>query len=124
VFRSVAHIYAQVIDDTQRAPRWWRLRPSMRKGKRPTAATWPAAKEIGKLVAERAKEKGIKGGVRSRRLSLSRPREGAGRRGAGSGTGVLMAAKYRKTHRSAVLNLKEQVVAINRVTKVVKGGKN
>ena len=58
VFRSVAHIYAQVIDDA-RGRRWCRRRPSTRTA-RPRAATWPAAKAIGKLVAERAKEKGIK----------------------------------------------------------------
>ena len=33
-------------------------------------------------------------------------------------------ATISETHRSGNLNLKEQVVAINRVTKVVKGGKN
>ena len=60
MFRSVAHIYAQVIDDSQgRTLVVGRVRPR-RTARRPTAAMWPAPKAIGKLVAERAKEKGIK----------------------------------------------------------------
>jgi large subunit ribosomal protein L18 len=58
VFRSLNHIYAQVIDDSKGAtlvaasttePAW--------KGR--TGGNTAAAKEIGKLIAERAKEKGI-----------------------------------------------------------------
>jgi large subunit ribosomal protein L18 len=48
VFRSVAHIYAQVIDDAE-----GKGDPSGSGG------NVAAAKAIGKLVAERAKEKGI-----------------------------------------------------------------
>jgi large subunit ribosomal protein L18 len=57
VFRSVAHIYAQVIDDTK-GTRWWRQldEKDAREQKRRQCG---GAKEIGKLVAERAKEKGI-----------------------------------------------------------------
>jgi len=66
VFRSVAHIYAQVIDDTQ--GRTLVAASSVVKGGKPakgaktrsTGGTVAAAKAIGKLVAERAKEKGIK----------------------------------------------------------------
>ena len=59
VFRSVAHIYAQVIDDVARARRWCRRRRSIRAAKT-NGGNVAAAKAIGKLVAERAKEKGIK----------------------------------------------------------------
>src|SRR5579872_6989693 len=70
VFRSVAHIYAQVIDDTQ--GRTLVAASSLDKdaaGKPAKGAktkakiaggNLSAAKAIGKLVAERAKEKGIK----------------------------------------------------------------
>ena len=46
IYRSLNHIYAQVIDDSQ--------------GVTLVSASTVAAKEIGKLIAERAKEKGIK----------------------------------------------------------------
>ena len=58
VFRSVNHIYAQVIDDTQGTTLV--AASSTEKdvtGKR--GGNIAAAKEIGKLIAERAKEKGI-----------------------------------------------------------------
>ena len=46
-----------------------------------TGANIAAAKEVGKLVAERAKAKGVKDVVFDRgQLHLSRPRQGAGRR--------------------------------------------
>ena len=57
MFRSVAHIYAQVIDDGEGA-RWSRPPRSRRTPKR-NGGNVAAAKTIGKLVAERAKEKGI-----------------------------------------------------------------
>jgi large subunit ribosomal protein L18 len=59
VYRSVNHIYAQIIDDGERTtivaastvePTW--------RGR--TGGNIAAAKEIGKLIADRAKEKGIK----------------------------------------------------------------
>ena len=73
VFRSVAHIYAQVIDDSQ--GKTLVSASSVDKGAKPAKAAKAAkgakaartgggnvaaAKSIGKLVAERAKEKGIK----------------------------------------------------------------
>ena len=58
VFRSVAHIYAQVIDDTRGATLV--SASSVDKGVRTNGGNVAAAKTIGKLVAERAKEKGIK----------------------------------------------------------------
>jgi len=61
VFRSSQHIYAQVIDDTagttlvSASSREKDLRGSLKTG-----ANIAAAKEVGKLVAERAKAKGVK----------------------------------------------------------------
>ncbi len=57
VFRSVAHIYAQVIDDTAGATLV--SASSVDKGGKTNGGNVAAAKAIGKLVAERAKEKGI-----------------------------------------------------------------
>jgi large subunit ribosomal protein L18 len=59
IFRSSAHIYAQVIDDTKgmtlvsASSIEKALEPAVKGG------TVAAAKEIGKRVAERAKEKGV-----------------------------------------------------------------
>jgi large subunit ribosomal protein L18 len=83
VFRSVKHIYAQVIDDT--AGHTVVAASSSEKATamgKSGGGNMSGAKAIGKLVAERAKDKGIKDrGVRPRRVSLSRPRESAGRGG-------------------------------------------
>jgi len=57
VFRSVAHIYAQVIDDSKGVT--LASASSTEKGIVPTGGNVAAAKEIGKKVAERAKEAGI-----------------------------------------------------------------
>jgi len=58
VFRSVAHIYAQVIDDAE--GKTLVSASSVDKGAKTNGGNLAAAKTIGKLVAERAKEKGIK----------------------------------------------------------------
>ena len=58
VFRSVAHIYAQVIDDA--AATTLVSASTVDKGAKSNGGNVTAAKAIGKLVAERAKEKGIK----------------------------------------------------------------
>ncbi len=58
VYRSVAHIYAQVIDDTQ--GRTVVAASSVEKGNRTNGGNVAAAKAIGKAVAQRAQEKGIK----------------------------------------------------------------
>ena len=92
VFRSSKHIYAQVIDDVKgvTVAAASSIEKDMR-GSLKTGANVDAAKAVGKLVAERAIEKGVKRrGVRSRRLSLSRPRQGAGRRRARGRAEVLM----------------------------------
>jgi large subunit ribosomal protein L18 len=58
VFRSVAHIYAQVIDDAKGTTIV--SASSVDKDGKANGGNVAAAKTIGKLVAERAKEKGIK----------------------------------------------------------------
>jgi large subunit ribosomal protein L18 len=58
VFRSVAHIYAQVIDDSKGITLV--AASSTEKDSKATGGNVAAAKEIGRRVAERAKEKGIK----------------------------------------------------------------
>jgi large subunit ribosomal protein L18 len=61
VFRSSKHIYAQVIDDTkgETLASASSLEKEMR-GSRKTGANVDAAKAVGKRVAERALQKGIK----------------------------------------------------------------
>jgi large subunit ribosomal protein L18 len=58
VFRSVAHIYAQLIDDSRGTTLV--SASSVDKGAKTNGGNIAAAKAIGKLVAERAKDKGIK----------------------------------------------------------------
>jgi large subunit ribosomal protein L18 len=58
VFRSVAHIYAQVIDDAE--GKTLVSASSVDKGAKTNGGNVAAAKAIGKTVAERAKVKGIK----------------------------------------------------------------
>jgi large subunit ribosomal protein L18 len=63
IYRSMNHIYAQVIDDAQGVT--LASATSVEKGKglkgdkRPTGGNVGSAKEVGKLIAERAKLKGI-----------------------------------------------------------------
>jgi len=57
VYRSLNHIYAQVIDDAQGVTL---VSASTVASKAKTGGNVAAAKEVGKLVAERAKEKGVK----------------------------------------------------------------
>ena len=61
VFRSSKHIYAQLIDDVKGTTMVAAssLEKTMREGAK-TGANIAAAKAVGKLIAERAKEKGIK----------------------------------------------------------------
>ena len=61
VFRSSKHIYAQVIDDAkgETLASASSLEKDMRSAGN-TGANIDAAKSVGKLIAERAKEKGIK----------------------------------------------------------------
>jgi large subunit ribosomal protein L18 len=61
VFRSSKHIHAQLIDDLkgETLAAASSLEKSMREGRK-TGANIEAAKAVGKLIAERAKQKGIK----------------------------------------------------------------
>jgi large subunit ribosomal protein L18 len=63
VYRSVNHIYAQVIDDTKGSTIVAAASVEKGKGikgdKRPTGGNLSSAKEVGKMIAERAKQKGI-----------------------------------------------------------------
>ena len=56
VYRSLNHIYAQVIDDASGTTM---ASASTKAAKVKTGGNVAAAKEVGKLVAERAKEKGV-----------------------------------------------------------------
>ena len=58
VFRSEAHIYAQIINDTE--GRTLAAASSVDKEAKTNGGNVAAAKAIGKLVAQRAKEKGVK----------------------------------------------------------------
>jgi large subunit ribosomal protein L18 len=61
VFRSSKHIYAQLIDDAkgQTLVSASSMEKATREGAK-TGANIAAAKAVGKMIAERAKEKGIK----------------------------------------------------------------
>ncbi len=56
VFRSASHIYAQVIDDHAHRTL---LGVDSRQAKLPNGGNVTAAKEVGRLLAEKAKEAGI-----------------------------------------------------------------
>jgi large subunit ribosomal protein L18 len=59
VYRSLNHIYAQVIDDTSGKTLASASTSGKKSGKK-TGGNVASAKEIGKTIAQRAKEKGIK----------------------------------------------------------------
>lgn len=64
VYRSENHIYAQVIDDAKGVTLVAATSVEKGKGikgdKRPTGGNVSSAKEVGKLIAQRANDKGIK----------------------------------------------------------------
>ena len=62
VFRSVKHIYAQVIDDTKghTVAAASSNEKAAAEGKNAKGGNLAGAKQVGKMVAERAKDKGIK----------------------------------------------------------------
>ena len=134
VYRSLGHIYAQVIDDL--TGRTLASASSLDKSTRAAlkgGGNVAAAKIVGKTIAERSLAAGSPAGrVRSRRLYVSRPRRGSRQRRPRSGIEVLIMSKHilretlavRRPIEVSANNLKDQVVSIQRVTKVVKGGKN
>ena len=61
VYRSLNHIYAQVIDDAKGVTiASASTAQGGKKGQKRTGGNVASAEEIGKLIAERAQEKGIK----------------------------------------------------------------
>ena len=60
VYRSLNHIYVQVIDDLKGATLVAASSAEGKKGERKIGGNLAAAKSLGKLVAERAQAKGIK----------------------------------------------------------------
>jgi large subunit ribosomal protein L18 len=59
VYRSVNHIYVQLIDDHQGSTLVAASSAEGKKGERRSGGNVASAKDIGKLIAERAKQKGI-----------------------------------------------------------------
>jgi large subunit ribosomal protein L18 len=62
VYRSTNHLYVQVIDDSKHATLVSANTLEFgeaKEGKRPTGGNVSAAKQLGKTIAQRAKEKGI-----------------------------------------------------------------
>jgi large subunit ribosomal protein L18 len=59
IYRSLNHIYVQVIDDLQGATLVSASSAEGEKGARRTGGNLAAAKSVGKVIAERAKAKGI-----------------------------------------------------------------
>ena len=132
VFRRVAHIYAQVIDD-HGGPHGrvgGSTEPALEdecSSARCAAATSPGAEAIGQVIAERLKEKGITRVVFDRGGNpLSRPRSARWRtrRAKPGWSSRRECSMSREKIDAAGLELKDTVVSISRVTKVVKGGKN
>ena len=60
IYRSLNHIYVQVVDDLQGKTLVFASSAEGKKGERKTGGNVAAAKDVGKKVAQRAKEKGIK----------------------------------------------------------------
>jgi large subunit ribosomal protein L18 len=60
VYRSLNHIYAQVIDDNTGKTIASASTVQGKKGSKKTGGNVPSAKEIGKTIAQRAQEKGVK----------------------------------------------------------------
>jgi large subunit ribosomal protein L18 len=60
VYRSLNHIYAQVIDDASGKTLAAASTTQGKKGAKRTGGNVASAKEVGKSIAQRAREKGIK----------------------------------------------------------------
>jgi large subunit ribosomal protein L18 len=59
VYRSLNHIYVQVVDDLKGATIVAASSAEGKKGERKTGGNVASAKDVGKMIAERAKAKGI-----------------------------------------------------------------
>jgi large subunit ribosomal protein L18 len=59
VYRSLNHVYVQLIDDLNGVTIVSANSAEGKKGERKTGGNVAAAKAVGKVIAERAKEKGI-----------------------------------------------------------------
>ena len=60
VYRSLNHIYVQLVDDMEGKTLVFASSAEGKQGERKTGGNVAAAKDVGKKVAQRAKEKGIK----------------------------------------------------------------
>jgi large subunit ribosomal protein L18 len=60
IYRSLNHIYAQVIDDSTGKTIASASTVQGKKGSKKTGGNVASAKEIGKTIAQRAQEKGVK----------------------------------------------------------------
>ncbi|HLX76375.1 MAG TPA: 50S ribosomal protein L18 [Terriglobales bacterium] len=60
VYRSLNHIYVQLVDDMEGKTLVFASSAEGKKGEGKTGGNLAAAKEVGKKVAQRAQEKGIK----------------------------------------------------------------
>jgi len=59
IYRSLNHIYVQLVDDHEGKTLISASSAEGRKGERKTGGNLAAAKDVGKKIAQRAKEKGI-----------------------------------------------------------------
>ncbi|MCI0347808.1 MAG: 50S ribosomal protein L18 [Acidobacteriales bacterium] len=59
IYRSLNHIYAQIIDDTRGVTLAAASTMEEAKGKGKTGGSVARAKDVGRTIAERAKEKGV-----------------------------------------------------------------
>jgi small subunit ribosomal protein S5 len=129
VHRTNQHIYAQVIDAA--GGKVLASASTLEKDVRasfPNGAKKEAAAEVGKRIARRRRRRRHRGGLRPLRIQLPRPRESAGRSRPRGRTPVLGSANGQTDNRNMGSDersdgLREKMISVNRVTKVVKGGR-